>query len=86
VIYQVKGKLGQWGGKQNSLSARILVTNQVELGSIWYLAFYFNIFYASLHKIKTLVQNLVWGGQVDNKMSVKVAWDTIILPNVKGEI
>jgi hypothetical protein len=86
VIQQVRGKLNQWGGKQNSLSAKTLVANQVVLGSIWYLKSCFNISYASFHKIKTLVQNLVWGSHVNNKTSARVAWDTTILPNVKGGI
>ncbi len=86
MIQQVRGKLSQWEGKQNSLSTKTLVANQLVLGSIWYLASCFNISYASLHKIKTLVWNLVWGSQVDNKTNVRVAWDLTILPNVKGGI
>jgi hypothetical protein len=78
--------LNQWGGKKNSLLAKTLVANQVVLGSIWYLTSCFNISYASLHKIKTLARNLVWVSHADNKTSARVAWDTTILPNVKGGI
>jgi hypothetical protein len=56
------------------------------LGSIWYLTSCFDISYASLHKVKTLVQNFVWGGHVDNKIRDKVACDTTIFPNLKGGI
>jgi len=45
-----------------------------------------NLSLLTLKKVKVLLHNFVWFGKTNNQSRVKVAWDTTILPPVKGGI
>ena len=62
VLQQVRTKLAAWSPRKLSLAARILVTNQVVLASIWYIASCADLDKSILQKARTMVRNFVWGG------------------------
>ncbi len=45
-----------------------------------------NLSLSTLKKVKVLLHNFVWSGKTNNQSRAKVAWDTTILPLVKGGI
>lgn len=81
---QTRTKLNQWAHKSLSLAARILVTNQIILASIWYFASCSTVSTGVLLRIRTLVRNFVWGGSPDRRTRARVAWDTAIIPTMRG--
>jgi hypothetical protein len=84
ILHQVQTQLNKWAGKSLSLAARVLVTNQVILASIWYLCPCCNVSKGVLLRIRALVRNFIWGGNPDHKVKARVAWDTAIIPTIKG--
>ena len=86
ILQQIRGKLAIWTPKPLSMAARILVSNQVILASIWYLASCTNISQGTLKKAKALVRNYIWSGNPDKKCRARVAWDSAILPVTHGGI
>jgi hypothetical protein len=65
ILQQIRSKLSIWTNKKLSMAARVLVTNQVVLASIWYIASCADISKVVLHKARTLVCNFVWGGDAN---------------------
>lgn len=84
ILHQVRSKLNFWTGKRLSLAARVLVSNQVILASIWYFASCCAISKGVLLRVRTLVRNFIWGDQPDKRIRARVAWDTAVIPTVKG--
>lgn len=84
VLLQIRNKLNAWGGKRLSLAARVLVANQVVLASIWYLASCSNVSKNTLLKVRTQIRNFIWSGSADHKARARVAWDSAIIPTIKG--
>lgn len=37
-----------------------------------------------LLKVRSLVRNFIWGGRTEGRVRAKVAWDTKIIPTIKG--
>lgn len=52
--------------------------------SIWYLVSCCDISESTLLKLRTFVRNFIWGGTPDKSVWAKVAWDTAIIPTIKG--
>lgn len=84
ILQQIRSKLTIWTPKRLSTPARVLVTNQVVLASIWYLASCSDISDAILLKTRTLVRNFIWGGMSDKCARAKVKWATAVIPTIKG--
>jgi hypothetical protein len=59
VLQQIRLKLGQWVNKPLSMAARILVTNQVVLASIWYIASCADLARSVLNRAKAMVHNFI---------------------------
>jgi hypothetical protein len=84
ILHQVRTQFNRWVGKSLSLAAQVLVTNQVILASIWYLCSCCDVSKGILLRVRTLVRNFIWGGNPNRRVRVQVAWDTAIIPTVKG--
>lgn len=84
VLHQVRSKLTVWNDRRLSLAVRVLVSNQVVLASIWYLASCNHIDKSVLLKIRTIIRNFIWSGSMDKNARAKVAWDTAVIPTIKG--
>jgi hypothetical protein len=83
VIQQIRLKLGQWVNKPLSMVARVLVTNQVVIASIWYIASCADLSRSILAKAKTMVRNFIWNGHAgDTYKTARVAWDSTVLPGL----
>lgn len=81
---QIRNKLNACGGKRLSLAARVFVANQVVLASIWYLESCSSVSKSSLLRVRTQIRNFIWSGRADHKARARVAWDTAIIPTIKG--
>jgi len=79
----LKSKLINWNHNQLSLARRILVTNQVLLASMWYIAACWNPNPWMTTQIRRVVRNFIWGGK-DAPTCAKVKWDTLMLPTTQG--
>jgi len=86
IIQKIRGKLAFWSPKPLSMATRILVSNQVILASIWYIASCANISQEVLKKVKALIRNYIWSGNLKKKCRARVAWDSTILPIFHGGI
>ncbi len=61
--FALKGKMITWGNCNLSLAGRILVSNQVLLSSMWYLAACWNPNPRMCNQIKGAVRNFIWGAR-----------------------
>lgn len=86
ILLQIRSKLQAWSGKKLSLAARVLVSNQVVFASIWYFCSCSDVSKTILFKARSLVRNFIWGGAPDKKTRAKVAWNTAIIPTIKGSL
>lgn len=68
------------------MAARILVSNQVILASIWYIASGADLAKTVLHKARAMVRNFIWGGDASKNSRARVRWDSAILPIAHGGI
>ena len=73
AIQQIRSKLAVWAPRKLSMAAHVLVTNQVVLASIWYLASCADLSKSVLQKARTLVGNFIWGGSPDHNARARVA-------------
>lgn len=64
------------------MAARILVSNQVVLASIWYIASGADLAKSVLHKARALVRNFIWGGDSNKNSRARVRWDSAVLPMI----
>lgn len=67
VLTQIRNKLAQWSSRKLSMAARVLVSNQVVLASIWYIASGADISKSILAKARALVRNFIWGGDSNKR-------------------
>jgi len=81
----LKGKMIVWGNCNLSLTCIILITNQVMLSSMWYMAAYWNPNLRMCNQIRGVVQNFIWGGKMF-KIRAKVKWDSLMLPLSCGSL
>jgi hypothetical protein len=78
--------LNIWSNKKLSQLARVLVSNQVILTSIWFFYSCSEVTKGVLLQMRTLVRNFVWSGDPDKQARARVAWDTAVIPIIKGGI
>lgn len=86
MLSQIRKHLGKWSNHPLSLACRIMVSNQVILSSIWYLASCTDLTGQALKIAKATVRNYIWSGKRVSCARARVKWDTTILPIVRGGI
>jgi len=79
MMFTLKGKLINWSTNKLSFTRKILVSNQVLLASIWYLAACWNPNPKMCDQIRGLIRNFIWRGK-EAPARAKVRWDTLTLP------
>lgn len=80
VLHNICSKVTPWIGNR----PRVLVLNQIILASIWYLASCSHIDGSVFQKIQAIIRSFVWSGSPDGNLRAKVAWDTSVIPTIKG--
>jgi len=83
MMVALKSKLINWNTYCLSLAGKVLVSNQVLLASMWYLAACGNPNPRMCDQVWEVVRNFTWGGKASNART-KVKWDTLALPTTKG--
>ena len=71
ILTQVRKALIYWSSRKLSQADKILVSNQVILASLWYLASSTDIAYKFLKKAKRMVQDYLWSGRGDGRARTK---------------
>lgn len=86
MLTQLRKHLFKWADQKLSLTGRIMISNQVILSSIWYLASCTDLSSKALKLARALVRNYVWSGQRESNSRARLKWDTSVLPVVRGGI
>lgn len=86
MMQQIRKHLVRWSTNKLSLAGRIMVSNQVVLSSIWYLASCTDFSGKSLKLARAAVRNYMWSGKLDSKARARVKWSTAVLPIVRGGV
>jgi hypothetical protein len=66
LMFALKRKMIAWGNCNLFFIGKILVTNQVLLSSMWYLAACWNPNPRMCNRIRGVVRNFTWGGKASN--------------------
>ena len=67
MLGQIKKHLFKWARTKFSLASKIMVSNQVILSSIWYLASCTDFSSQALNLAQTTVRNYIWLGKKESK-------------------
>ena len=86
MLGQICKHLHRWAGHKLSLAGRIMVSNQVILSSIWYLASCMDFSNQALKLVRATVRNYMWSGKKDTVARARVKWATAVLPIVRGGV
>jgi hypothetical protein len=86
MMAQIRKHLIRWSANKLSLAGRIMVSNQVVLSSIWYLASCMDFSGKSLKLARTTVRNYMWSGKYNTRARARVRWSTAVLPIVRGGV
>lgn len=86
MMSQIRKHLIRWSSNKLSLAGRIMVSNQVVLSSIWYLASCTDFSGKSLKLARAAVRNYMWSGKLDTRARARVKWSTAVLPIVRGGV
>ena len=88
MFSQIRKHIQRWSVNKLSLARRIMVSNQVVLSSIWYLASCTNLSGKSLKLARAVVRNYMWSGKRDSRAraGARVKWSTSVLPIVCGGV
>lgn len=86
MLSQIRKHLLSWSGNKLSLAGRIMVSNQVVLSSIWYLASCTDFSGKSLKLARAIVRNYIWSGKRESRARARVKWTTSVLPIVRGGV
>ena len=86
MLSQIRKHLLKWSAHPLSLASRIMISNQVILSSIWYLASCTDFTGKALKTAKATVRNYIWSGKRESCARAKVKWDTTVLPIVRGGV
>ena len=86
MLNQIRKHLIRWSANKLSLAGRIMVSNQVVLSSIWYLASCTDLSGKSLKLARAAVRNYIWSGKRDARARARVKWSTAVLPIVRGGV
>ena len=83
MLGQVRKHLHRWSENKLSLAGRIMVSNQVILSSIWYLASCMDFSTQALKLVRATVRNYMWSGKKNTNARARVKWATAVLPIVR---
>lgn len=72
MMQQIRKHLIRWSANKLSLAGRIMVSNQVVLSSIWYLASRTDFSGESLKLARAAVRNYMWSGKLDSRARARV--------------
>lgn len=86
MLNQLRKHLFKWSNQKLSLAGRIMISNQVILLSIWYLASCTDLSGKALKLARSMVRNYMWSGKQESNTRARVKWDTAVLPIVRGGI
>ena len=86
MLSHLRKHLFKWSNQKLSLAGRIMISNQVVLSSIWYLASCTDLSGKALKQARALVRNYMWPGRKESRTRARVKWDTAVLPIVRGGI
>lgn len=86
MLSQIRKHLVRWSTNKLSLTGRIMVSNQVVLSSIWYLASCTDFSGKALKLARAVVRNYMWSGKLDTRARARVRWSTAVLPIVRGGV
>lgn len=86
MLSQIRKHILSWSTNKLSLAGRIMVSNQVVLSSIWFLASCTDMSGKSLKLARAAVRNYVWSGKRDTRARARVKWSTAVLPIVRGGV
>lgn len=86
MLGQIRKHLHKWAGNKLSLAGRIMVSNQVILSSIWYLASCTDLSGQALKLARSTVRNYIWSGKRESCARARVKWATAVLPIVRGGV
>ena len=86
MLSQIRKHIQRWSGNKLSLAGRIMVSNQVVLSSIWYLASCSDLSGKSFKLARAAVRNYMWSGKRDARARARVKWSTTVLPIVHGGV
>lgn len=86
MMSQIRKHLLRSSANKLSLAGRIMVSNQVVLSSIWYLASCTDFSGKSLKLARATVRNYMWSGKLHSRARARVKWSTAVLPIVRGGV
>lgn len=86
MLGQIRKHLHKWASNKLSLAGRIMVSNQVILSSIWYLASCTDLSGHALKLARATVRNYIWSGKEVSCARARVKWATAVLPIVRGGV
>lgn len=86
MLNQIRKHLLRWSSSKLSLAGRIMVSNQVVLSSIWYLASCTDLSGQALKLARAMVRNYIWSGKQEARARARVKWATAVLPIVRGGV
>ena len=86
MLSQIRKHLLRWSSNKLSLAGRNMVSNQVVLSSIWYLASCTDLSGNALKLARAAVRNYMWSGKRDSRARARVKWSTAVLPIVRGGV
>ena len=83
---QIRKHLHRWANNKLSLAGRIMVSNQVIMSSIWYLASCTDFSNQAIKLVSATVRNYIWSSQKESFARARVKWATSVLPIVRGGV
>ena len=86
MLSQIRKHLLKWSAHPLSLAGCIMISNQVILSSIWYLASCTDFTGKALKTARATVRNYIWSGKRESCARAKIKWDTAVLPIVRGGV
>ena len=84
MVNKVREGIKRWSTHLLSLAGRILVVNQVILGSIWYMAACATTSISAISKVIALIRDYTLSGRSEHKTRARIRWAAAILPIQQG--
>lgn len=84
MLTLIREALIYWSSKSLSQAGQLLVSNQVILASLWYLAATADLGLKTLKVAHGLVRDYLWSGRREGRTRARVAWDAAIAPILQG--
>ena len=80
LLLSIKCKLLHWDAQQLSFAGRVVVVNSVSLASMWFITSIWLFSRSAITKVRSLIQNFLWGGKQGSPTVTTVAWNVLIKP------